>query len=108
MADYTWRDIPGSVFCIYFFMGAFPGISVGGRNQLRSKTIRPGKAHHESFCYHSNFICAYFLFVDYVSTEDNSLYVYYNAARSGTGSRGFPSVFPVIYFIGSLDCGSDP
>ena len=108
MADYTRRNIPGSVFCIYSFMGAFPGISAGGRNQLWCKTIRPGKAHHESVCNHSNFISAYFLFADYVSTEYNSLYVYYNAVRSGTGSRGFPSVLPVIYFIRSLDCGSDP
>ena len=106
MADYTWCDIPGSVFCIYSFMGAFPGISAGGRNQLWCKTIRPGKAHHESVCNHSNFISAYFLFADYVSTEYNSLYVYYNAVRSGTGSKRFPSVSTVIYFVGSLNCDS--
>ena len=106
MADYTRRNIPGSVFCIYSFMGAFPGISAGGRNQLWCKTIRPGKAHHESVCNHSNFISAYFLFADYVSTEDNSLSVYYNAVRSGTGSKRFPSVSTVIYFVGSLNCDS--
>ena len=68
--------------------------------------MRPGKGYYESICNHSNFISVYLLTDDYVSTEDNSLYVYYNAVRSGTGSRRFPSVSTVIYFIGSLNCDS--
>ena len=68
--------------------------------------MRPGKGYYESICNHSNFISVYLLTDDYVSTEDNSLYVYYNAVRSGTGSKRFPSVSTVIYFIGSLNCDS--
>ena len=68
--------------------------------------MRQGKGYYESICNHSNFISVYLLTDDYVSTEDNSLYVYYNAVRSGTGSRRFPSVSTVIYFVGSLNCDS--
>ena len=68
--------------------------------------MRPGKGYYGSVCNHSNFISVYLLTDDYVSTEDNSLSVYYNAVRSGTGSRRFPSVSTVIYFVGSLNCGS--
>ena len=108
----TWQIILGATYRVVSF-AFIPlwGLSQGYQPAVGTNygaTIRPGKAHHESVCNHSNFISAYFLFADYVSTEYNSLYVYYNAVRSGTGSRGFPSVLPVIYFIRSLDCGSDP
>ena len=68
--------------------------------------MRQGKGYYESICNHSNFISVYLLTDDYVSTEDNSLSVYYNAVRSGTGSKRFPSVSTVIYFVGSLNCDS--
>ena len=63
--------------------------------------MRQGKGYYESICNHSNFISVYLLTDDYVSTEYNSLYVYYNAVR-----KRFPSVSTVIYFVGSLNCDS--
>ena len=68
--------------------------------------MRQGKGYYESICNHSNFISVYLLTDDYVSTEDNSLSVYYNAVRSGTGSKRFPSVSTVIYFVVSLNFDS--
>ena len=59
--------------------------------------MRQGKGYYESICNHSNFISVYLLTDDYVSTEDNSLSVYYNAVRSGTGSKRFPSVSTVSW-----------
>lgn len=105
MADYTRRGIPGSAFCIYSFIGLSQVYQPAFGTNYNTK-LRQGKGYYESICNHSNFISVYLLTDDYVSTEDNSLSVYYNAVRSGTGSKRFPSVSTVIYFVGSLNCDS--
>ena len=95
MADYTRRGIPGSAFCIYPYRTS-QGYQPAVGTNYNTKQCDRVKDITEVSAITAILLVVYLLTDDYVSTEDNSLYVYYNAVRSGTGSRRFPSVSTVI------------